>query len=250
VKTDSLSVSAQQRLEILKALARNARILILDEPTAVLAPVEADELLHWLRAFADQGRSVVLITHKLGEALAIADEVTVLRRGRVVLSAKADELTPQGLAAALIGEELASVSRGARATGTGDVIATVRRGEIHDERGVSILRDAELEVRAGEIVGLAAVEGAGQHELLRVLAKRGSIFGGMVELTGSTGFIPEDRHRDAVVLDFSLAENVALKNAGSRRGIIEWREVARRTDRLIREFDVRGGNSARQLRAL
>lgn len=249
-RTESLSVSAQQRLEILKSLARHARMLILDEPTAVLAPAEADELLRWLRTFADQGNSVVLITHKLREALAIADEVTVLRRGRVVLRADADELTPQGLATALIGEELAPVSRVAPAAVAGDVVATIQRGELRDERGVSILRDVDLEVRGGEIVGLAAVEGAGQHELLRVLAKRGHTFRGVVELTGKAGFIPEDRHRDAVVLDFSLAENVALKDSGSRRGIIQWSEIAHRTDRLIREFDVRGGNSARPVRTL
>ena len=247
---ESLSVSGQQRLEILKALARNARILILDEPTAVLAPVEADELLRWLRAFADQGNSVVLITHKLHEALAIADEVTVLRRGQVVLNAKATELTPQGLATALIGEELAAVSRIAPAAHTGDIVATIRHGELRDERGITVLQDADLEVRAGEIVGLAAVEGAGQHQLLRILARRARAFRGAVELTGNVGFIPEDRHRDAVVLDFSLAENVALKDAGKRRGIIKWRTIADNAERLIREFDIRGGNSARLMRTL
>lgn len=248
--TESLPVSAQQRLEILKALARHARILILDEPTAVLAPVEADELLRWLRTFADQGNSVVLITHKLREALAVADEVTVLRRGRVVLSASADALTPRGLAAALLGEELGSVSRVAPAAGNGDVVATVRRAELRDDRGVTILRDADFEVHAGEIVGLAAVEEAGQHQLLRVLARRAHASRGAVELPEKAGFIPEDRHRDAVVLDFSLAENIALKDAGSWRGIMRWREITHRTDRMIREVDVRGGDSSRPLRTL
>jgi general nucleoside transport system ATP-binding protein len=249
-KAESLPVSAQQRLEILKSLARSARTLILDEPTAVLAPAEAEELLRWLRTFADEGNAVVLITHKLGEALAIADEVTVLRRGRVVLSASASELTPRTLASALIGEELVPSSRSEPAVVGREVVAAIRQAELRDERGVTILRHANLEIHAGEIVGVAAVEGAGQRELLRLLAKRGSAHSGTVQLAGNTGFVPEDRHRDALVLEFTLAENVALKDAGARSGIMRWGDIGHQTERLIREFDVRGGSRTRSARTL
>jgi general nucleoside transport system ATP-binding protein len=249
-KAESLPVSAQQRLEILKSLARRARILILDEPTAVLAPAEAEELLRWLRAFADEGNSVVLITHKLSEALAIADEITVLRRGRVVLSANAGELTPRGLASALIGEELTPSSRHEPAAVGSEVIAAIREAELRDERGVTILRHADLEIHTGEIVGLAAVEGAGQRELLRLLAKRGGAHSGTVQLADNTGFVPEDRHRDALVLEFTLAENVALKDAGARSGIMRWGDISHQTERLIRDFDVRGGSSTRSAQTL
>jgi ABC-type uncharacterized transport system ATPase subunit len=244
-KAESLAVSAQQRLEILKSLARNARILILDEPTAVLAPAEADDLLRWLRTFADQGNSVVLITHRLGEALSIADEVTVLRRGRVVLSAPASELTPRRLAGALIGEEPTPAPENRPAAIANDGVVFLRRVELRDNRGVTTLSDVNLEIREGEIIGLAAVEGSGQHQLLRVLAKRGRAHRGEVQLVGDAAFIPEDRHRDALVLDFSLAENVALRDAGVRKGIMRWPNIAHQTDTLIREYDVRGGTSGR-----
>jgi simple sugar transport system ATP-binding protein len=249
-RAESLSVGAQQRLEIVKALAREARTLILDEPTAVLAPAEAEELLRWLRAYADQGNAVVLITHKLGEALAVADVATVLRRGRVTLAAAAVDLTPRVLAMAILGEEMGSTSPPPRAVTDDDVVVSVKHAELIDERGVTVVRDADFEVRGGEIIGVAAVEGAGQRELLRVLATRGRATEGEVHVPSKTGFVPEDRHRDALVLDFTLGENVALRDAGARRGLVPWRDVERRTQTLIREFDVRGGDAARTARAL
>jgi ABC-type uncharacterized transport system ATPase subunit len=249
-RVESLPVSAQQRLEIVKALARNAHTLILDEPTAVLAPAEADELLRWLRAFADRGNAVVLITHKLGEALAVADVVTVLRRGRVVLEAPADALTPRGLATALLGEELTPEPQGAPLTSSGDVVVSVKHAELADERGVTVLRDADFEIRAGEIVGVAGVEGAGQRQLLRVLAGRAGARRGEIRLPHTAGFVPEDRHRDALVLDFTLAENLALKGAGGRRGLVRWSEFERLTETLVRDLDVRGADAIRSTRAL
>lgn len=249
-RVESLSVGAQQRLEIVKALAGQARTLILDEPTAVLAPVEAEELLLWLRAYASEGNSVVLITHKLGEALSVADVVTVLRRGRVVLVAAAVDLTPRGLASALLGEELASVPPSPPARPTNDIVAAVKHAELIDQRGVTVVRDANLEVRGGEIVGLAGVEGAGQRELLRVFATRTRADKGEVRVPPTAGFVPEDRHRDALVLDFTLLENVALKNSGARHGLVRWGNLEQRTRRLISEFDVRGGVATRTARML
>jgi simple sugar transport system ATP-binding protein len=249
-RVESLSVGAQQRLEIVKALAREARTLILDEPTAVLAPAEAEDLLRWLRAYANQRNTVILITHKLGEALAVADVVTVLRRGRVVLTAPAVDLTPRGLATALLGEEPTSAAPKPQAVADNDVVVSLKHAELIDERGVTVLRDADLEVRGGEIIGLAGVEGAGQRELLRVLAARGRAVSGDVDVPSKAGFVPEDRHRDALVLDFTLGENVALKDSGTRRGLVSWRDIEERTQTLIREFDVRGGDATRTARAL
>lgn len=248
-KVESLSVGAQQRLEIVKALAREARTLILDEPTAVLAPVEAEDLLRWLRTFADDGHAVVLITHKLAEALAVADDVTVLRHGRVVLDAPAADVTPRGLAAALLGDELAATPA-TPAPHAGDVVAAVVHATVRDERGVTMVRDADLEVRAGEIVGLVGVEGAGQKELLRLFASRIRADRGEVRVPLRVGFVPEDRQRDALVLDFTLGENIALRGAGSRRGLARRREFEALTRTLIRDFDVRGGDANGAVRTL
>lgn len=255
-RAGDLPVGALQRLEIVKALARGARTLILDEPTAVLAPREADELLAWLRAFADAGHAVVLITHKLREALAISDDVTVLRGGRVVTRAAAADMTVASLAAALLGEDIApaEVHDPRVTTPTNSpapaIVARARNVDIVDERGVTRVRDASLEIRRGEIVGVAAVEGAGQHELLRALAGRVTVTAGEIELPASIGFVPEDRHRDALVLEFSLTENVALKGAGVRRGRMLWRELRVQTDALVQRFDVRGGRAKAEARSL
>jgi simple sugar transport system ATP-binding protein len=249
-RVESLTVGAQQRLEIVKALTRRARILILDEPTAVLVPAEAEQLLRWLRQFADQGNAVVLITHKLDEALAVADVVTVLRRGRVVLDAVAGALNPRGLATALLGEELSSEPQPAPMAPLNNIVVSVKHADLTDERGVTVLRDVDVEVRAGEIVGVAGVEGAGQRQLLRVLARRADARRGEIRLPPAVGFVPEDRQRDALVLDFTLAENVALKGAAVRRGLMRWREVERLTRTLVRDLDVRGEGTTQSTRAL
>lgn len=244
-----LPVGGQQRLEILKALGRNAKLLILDEPTAVLAPAEADELLGWLRRFADAGNGVVLITHKLPEALAIADDVTVLRRGRCVAAARATEMSLLSLAAAMLGEEPPPEHRRAETVG-GDIVAFVQDVEVRDPRGVPTVRDASLEVRAGEIVGIAAVEGAGQRDLLRAMARRVSVSRGAATLPDRIAFVPEDRHSDALVLDFTETENILLKDAGMRRGVIDWRAAQNRSRGLAESFDVRGSSPRGAVRSL
>ena len=256
-----LPVGGQQRLEIVKALARNTRMLILDEPTAVLAPAEAIELLRWLRQFADDGNSVVLITHKLDEALRIADDVTVLRRGRVVLHAAASTVTADGLANAMLGDDLsvaASAPIDAESAATvghsdrpvGRVVVTATGIDVVDDRGLAAVRNVSFSIRAGEIVGLAAIEGAGQRELLRALAGRAHVAKGELQLPKSIGFVPEDRHRDALVLGFTLAENMALKGAGNRRGRLTSAETRERTKTLLEEFDVRGGTAGSAARNL
>ncbi len=251
----SLSVGAQQRCEIVKALSRNVQVLILDEPTAVLAPREATELLRWIRAFADAGNAVVLITHKLRDALTIADDVTVLRRGRTVMSTRARDTGESALTVAMFGEQSTNArATPARVLGTPNhALTAVLRAEqvsLRDARGVTRVRDASLHVHAGEIVGLAAIEGAGQRELLRLLAGRLVPDAGQITQPTSIGFVPEDRHGDALLLDAPLDENVALRDARMRRGRMPWHALRDATAAIIARFDVRAPSAAVAARTL
>jgi simple sugar transport system ATP-binding protein len=240
VRVGTLGIGAQQRVEILKALAGNARTLILDEPTAVLTPLETEELFAWLRRFVSEGGTAVLITHKLNEVLALADDVTVLRRGRKVLSAPAAQLDVNALVRALTGddegvEEL--VPRAARAPGA--VVARLDAADVRDARGLALVHPATVKIRAGEIIGVAGVEGSGVNELLRLLAGRLAPSHGAVELPARVGFVPEDRLRDAVIEEFTLTENLALRAANERRGILPWSALREQADRVMRAHDVR-----------
>jgi general nucleoside transport system ATP-binding protein len=262
-----LPVAAQQRVEIIKALARNARVLILDEPTAVLAPDDARDLLQWLRGFADAGGSVVLITHKLADALALSDDITVLRRGRVVRSAPTGTWTHDSLVDAMVGAEVSSaraaatggqvtrassLGEGPNHTGTTATIPVLalQGVDVVDSTGVTRLRDATCAVHAGEIVGVAAVEGSGQHELLRLLAGRLVPSRGQVTRPDAVGFVPEDRHRDAVLLEASLTENVALRGAGAAQGLMPWGALRHRTAQLLAQYDVRAPGPLVEARTL
>lgn len=274
-RIDSLSVAAQQRCEIIKALARDVDILILDEPTAVLAPAESAELLNWVRRRADAGFAVVLISHKLRDALAVADDVTVLRNGSSVYSARATETSERDLLNAMLGattartpllpavEAVASnvettltsraasnvvpstpstVSLSTRSTENHinrRAIITLRNVSLRDARGVERVRGANLTVNAQEIVGIAAVEGAGQRELMRLLARRVVADSGDATINGSVGWIPEDRVREAMLSDSPLFENTALRGASSLHGRVAWNEMRVRTREMIRAFDVR-----------
>ena len=251
-RIDNLSVGAQQRVEIAKALARDAAILILDEPTAVLAPGEAEDLLHWLRAYADGGGTVVLITHKLKEALAVADDVTVLRNGRCVFAGSAAESGIPQLTLDMLGSAL-PLSRLSRPHGVvepGPPVINAEAISITDSAGRLRVRGATLVVREGERIGIAAVEGSGQYELLRALAGRIPVSQGRITVPAVVGFVPEDRHGDALLLDGSLVENVALRGAGRRHGIMPWAVLRAVTSRLITQHDVRAQGSAQTARTL
>ena len=243
---DDLSVSLKQRLEIVKALAADVRILLLDEPTAVLAPAEVDELLRMIRAYAARGNSAVLITHKLDEALGAADRVTVLRRGVVTRRAAARDESPGSLASAMIGGEAAVPVPVVRAPETAAGALLVRSVSLTVARaagGVPALSDASLEVRSGELVGVAGVEGNGQRELLRAIAGLVHAAGGTLEVTGPVAFIPEDRTTEGLVGEMSLTENLVLGAGDAAPWIsgrrIRWDVARARMESLIGSFGIR-----------
>ena len=238
-----LPVSALQRLEIIKAMAGGASILLLDEPTAVLSPREKSELLDRIRGFSRDGGGVVLITHKLEEALTCADRITVLRHGVVTFHGPNDGLTGDDLAALMVGQHIAPVPPAPVRT-AGELLVHVQGLSVPDPLGRRPgLVDATFGIRSGEVVGIVAVEGNGQRELLRCVAGLLPPGGGTLRVAGPGAFIPEDRVLEGLIGEFSLAENVTLGlSAGApwiRRGWIDWREAARRTADLLLEFDVR-----------
>ncbi|HEX3236952.1 MAG TPA: ABC transporter ATP-binding protein [Gaiellaceae bacterium] len=255
---EDIGVGQQQRVEIMKALYRNADILILDEPTAVLTPQEASDLFEILRTLQREGISIVFITHKLKEILAIADRITVLRRGKTIETVPREGATEQSLARAMVGREvLLRVDK--PPARTGEVLLSVQDLHVRDDRGIEKVRGISLEVRAGEIVGIAGVDGNGQTELIEALtglrrAESGRIDVGGRELHHASprevldsglGHIPEDRQRLGLVLEFSLAENVALHDYStppdSKWGWLFPSRLVERAKGLIKEFDVRGG---------
>lgn len=238
-RVETLGVGAQQRLEILKALARRARLLIMDEPTAVLAPAEAKDLLAWLRTFGNDGGSVILITHKLSEALSIADEVTVLRYGATVFSSPARDTTTERLAEAMLGAAASIPERSEPPVVAGEVVLRLASVAIADVHGVERLFDVTFEARQHEIIGIAALEDSGHELLLRAIAGRVAPVRGTVERRGHAALVAEDRLRDGLVPGFSLTENVALKGAGRRQGRVNWPARRLATQRLLREYDVR-----------
>jgi ABC-type uncharacterized transport system ATPase subunit len=246
---ESLSVGLKQRLEIVKALATDTRILLLDEPTAVLAPGESEELLRVVRSFTASGGSAVLITHKLDEALAAADSVTVLRQGAVALTGPVAGQTAATLAAAMIGPGTSSVDRPAKSpiggvgSSTRSVLVRIESVDIARESGLGIaVRQASLTLSSGEIVGVAAVEGNGQRELLRAVAGRAHPLRGKIEARGPVGFIPEDRTTEGLIPELSIAENIVLGSEGGepwiRRGRIDWPAAREYTRALIAEYGI------------
>jgi len=220
-----LSVGERQRVEILKALMRDARILILDEPTTVLAPGEREELFKVLRRLANEGRGIVFITHKLDEVFRIADRVTVLRKGHVVASGiPASSTTPEELARLMVGRELMA-RRPDRKPSSAEVVLEVEDISALDDRGNLVVKDVSLTVHRGEVLGIAGVAGNGQKELVEVIVGLRKPVKGRIKIDGrdvtgkspaeivelGVAFIPEDRTRYGIAPDLSVAENLALK---------------------------------------
>jgi len=257
-RIEDITVGQQQRVEILKALYRDADILVLDEPTAVLTPQEAQELFEVIRGLTARGKSVIFITHKLNEVLDIADRITVLRRGKLIETLPAEGATEASLARLMVGREvLLRVEKSSSNPGTS--LLQVEGLRVHDDRGIEKVRGISFEVRAGEIVGLAGIDGNGQTEMIDALAGLRAIDAGTVRidgddvthdsvhghLEGGLGHIPEDRQRRGLVLEYSIAENIALHDyrsePASRYGWLFPRRLIERARTLIRAFDVRGG---------
>ncbi|HEY3103184.1 MAG TPA: ABC transporter ATP-binding protein [Pyrinomonadaceae bacterium] len=269
---ESLSVGVQQRVELLKALYRHAQLLILDEPTAVLTPQEVEEFFAILRRMREQGKTIIIITHKLSEVLAISDDVTVMRDGRVVGNLKTSETNAAELARLMVGREVLLRVEKPDAKPGAPVLA-VSGLSITGRDGTKRLNNVSFDVRAGEIVGIAGVEGNGQTELIEALAGLipGSYISGKIGFEGKDvtntdarrkkelgiAHVPEDRHRRGLLLDSSLAENTILgvhyrKPAVTGIGniILDEKGIRRRAEQVIRDFDVRPPNPVLPARAL
>jgi ABC-type uncharacterized transport system ATPase subunit len=248
MRADLMPVSAQQRLEIVKALVRSSTVLILDEPTAVLAPGEVTELFRFLRQFAEGGGAVIIITHKLRDALSVSDELTILRHGQTVLRAPTAGADASHLLSAMLGRNVSMAEFEQRprdpslqSSSVSAPVLQAMRVSIRDEKQVVRVRPFDLEILAGEILGVVGVEGAGQRELLRGFAGRIPVEG-LLRLPRAIAFIPEDRQRDALILAMRLYENVALANAASFRGRVPWKAIRRQSVSILEEADVRAAS--------
>ncbi len=255
-RIENLPLGVRQRVEILKALYRQADILILDEPTSVLVPQETRELFAVMRALAQQNKSVIFITHKLKEVLEVADRITVLRNGRVVGSTTPQEADESSLAQMMVGREVL-LQLDSVPSRPGKVVLEVEHLEAKNDSGRTAVDDASLQVARGEILGIAGVEGNGQAELVEALmglrpVQKGSIRLDGQDITKSTprsirergvGIIPEDRQRQGLVLDFAISANLVLNTYYQRpftRGLrLRWGEIVAHARRLIERFDIR-----------
>jgi ABC-type uncharacterized transport system ATPase subunit len=255
-KVADLSVGLQQRVEILKAFYRKAKLLILDEPTALLTPQETQELFEVVRHLKAQGVPVLFISHKLDEVKAIADRVTVMRAGKTVQTLSAAEATPQELANLMVGRNVV-LRVDKQPAQPGDVVLAVDRLSVLDSAKHLKVKDVSFTLRRGEILGLAGIDGNGQFELVDAIAGLLKAQSGRIHFDGrditnmppaartamGLAYIPQDRQLDGLVLDFSLVENTMLRDFHrppfSRRGLLQYRSATTHTRRLMDEFDVR-----------
>ncbi len=257
---EDVSVGVQQRVEILKALYRGADVLILDEPTAVLTPQEIDDLLAVLDELTAQGKSIIFITHKLSEAMDAADTITVLRDGKNVGSVGTGETTRERLAELMVGREVLLETEKAE-NEPGSTVLSVSNLQMTDERDVVQVNDVGFEIREGEVLGIAGVDGNGQSELIESITGLQTSDAGRIEFLGDDvtetsrreridsgmAYIPEDRHEQGLVMEFDLVENGLL---GSQRtppfsndGRIDWNRTRAHTEDIIEEYDVRPPNA-------
>lgn len=266
-KVENITVGMEQRVEILKTLYRGADILIFDEPTAVLTPQEIDELILIMKKLTEEGKSIILITHKLKEIKAVADRCTVIRRGKSIGTVNVAEVSHQELADMMVGRSV-SFKTEKKDPNPQEVILSVQDLVVKDARGLTAVNHLDLEVRAGEVVGIAGVDGNGQSELIQAITGLRSIESGKITLSGQDitnvsprtvtesglGHIPEDRHRHGLVLSMRLDENIGLqtyyKEPLSKNGMLQQNEFTKLAVRLIEEFDVRTVNEKVPARAL
>jgi len=253
---EDLSVGMQQRVEILKALYRHADILILDEPTAVLTPQEADELFKVMRNLTDRGVSIIFITHKLREVLAVADRIGVLRRGKMVGTASPEGADESSLASLMVGREVILQVEKSEAH-PGQAMLQVENLVVYDDRKQVSVEGISLEVRSGEVLGIAGVQGNGQRELVEALTGLRSAESGIVRLDGENivnetarqitelkvAHIPEDREKYGLVMSYSIADNMVLNQyyepPFSRRGVLNHDAIRENGEQLVTKYDVR-----------
>ncbi len=258
-KVSDISVGAQQRVEILKTLYRGADIIIFDEPTAVLTPSEISELLEIMRNLVKEGKSIVLITHKLDEIRAVADRVTVIRRGKSIETVPVAGSTSEELAEMMVGRAVSFKTEKIASHPKGNVLS-IKDLYVNENRGIPAVKGLSLDVRAGEIVGIAGIDGNGQSELIQAItglrkSQSGSIKIKNIEVTHlsprkitemEVGHVPEDRHRDGMVLEMTLAENMTLqtyyKEPFSKNGVLSYSQINEHARHLMTEFDVRAAS--------
>lgn len=258
-KIEDISVGAQQRVEILKTLYRGADILIFDEPTAVLTPAEIDELMIIMKNLVKEGKSIILITHKLDEIRAVSDRVTVIRRGKSIETVEIAGATNQDLAEMMVGRTV-SFTTEKNPPQPKEVILSIKDLVVNENRGIPAVKNLSLDVRAGEIVGIAGIDGNGQSELIQAITGLRKVKSGTINIKGKdvvglpprkitemkVSHVPEDRHRDGLVLDLTISENIALqtyyKEPLSKNGILNYTNIHNYARKLMEEFDVRAAN--------
>ncbi|HHK7440946.1 TPA: ABC transporter ATP-binding protein [Streptococcus pneumoniae] len=258
-KVADISVGAQQRVEILKTLYRGADILIFDEPTAVLTPSEIDELMAIMKNLVKEGKSIILITHKLDEIRAVSDRVTVIRRGKSIETVEIAGATNADLAEMMVGRSV-SFKTEKQASKPKEVVLSIKDLVVNENRGVPAVKNLSLDVRAGEIVGIAGIDGNGQSELIQAITGLRKVESDSIELKGdsivglhprqitelSVGHVPEDRHRDGLILEMMISENIALqtyyKEPHSKNGILNYSNITSYAKKLMEEFDVRAAS--------
>lgn len=257
-KIEDITVGMQQRVEILKMLYRNADILIFDEPTAVLTPQEIEELMSIMRRLIKEGKSIIVITHKLKEIKAVADRCTVIRKGKGIGTVDVAETSTEQMAELMVGRQVTfQVPKGEAKVG--DVVLDVQNLKMKNNRGLEGLRSLSLQAKAGEILGIAGIEGNGQTQLIEAITGLKKLDEGTVKLNGvditnfpvrertesGIGHIPEDRHKHGLVLDYTLEENMILQTyyqePFSKGGILKDSVIHKYAEGLIAEFDVRCG---------
>lgn len=258
-KVEDISVGAQQRVEILKTLYRGAEILIFDEPTAVLTPAEILELMDIMKTLVKEGKSIFLITHKLDEIRAVADRVTVIRRGKSIETVSIEGVSNKDLAEMMVGRSVSFVTEKEEAKPK-DVVLQISDLIVNENRGVPAVKELSLDVHAGEIVGVAGIDGNGQSELIQAITGLRKVKSGSIKIKGrevvglsprkitemQVSHVPEDRHRDGLVLEMMLSENIALqtyyKEPLSNKGVLNYNQINSYARKLMEEFDVRAAS--------
>ncbi len=266
-KIEDISVGMQQRAEILKTLYRGAEILIFDEPTAALTPQEIKELIQIMKNLISEGKSIILITHKLKEILQVCDRCTVIRRGRGIGTVEVADSTENSLAEMMVGREVSFAVEKTEAKPK-DQVLSIKDLIVEDARKIDVVDGLSLDVRAGEIMGVAGVDGNGQTEMIEALtglrqAKSGKIIVSGKDITGykprkvteaGVGHIPQDRHKHGLVLEFTVGENVLLQTyyqkPFTKNGVLNYPKMYEKARKLIEEYDVRTPNEKTLARSL